>query len=317
MKKTSIVVTLILALGVSGCGSGSSMVTPPSSGSHGASSVHRLSTATRVVKVTKASQVALRKPKEGLGGIPLVNLVLCLFDAPLAGDGAQVNIALAGINAISNGVATPVVTNATPVVVDLISLQNVAQQYAGALPAGSYDTLQLVVDPNASNVVANGTTYPVQFGGVAADAGSYIGIDAPAAFSATSGTVTVTMDFNVLESVALGSGIASIDPQVVTAPNGSDVTGTLVNAAGQPVSSAAVLALDANGNVLNTTVSGADGNFTLHALPAGSATLVIQNAYVSDSGESVVAQGADAAAAAPVPLAIPGGNTIALGSLTD
>ncbi|HTW85155.1 MAG TPA: DUF4382 domain-containing protein [Candidatus Sulfotelmatobacter sp.] len=270
----------------------------------------------------KSTQRGLRMPKNSVGGVGglLVSIIVDLLDAPLAdgGNDAQVNIGLVGINALSNGVATPIVANQTPQVVNLLALQSTAEQYAASLPAGSYDTLQLVVDPTTSSVVYQGQTYPVQFGSLTSDPTSYVGIDAPATFGSDgSANITLTADFNVLESVALDGAIANIDPQLVTATNASDVSGTILNAAGLPVSSAVVLALDANGNVLNSTISANDGTFTLHALSAGSATLVVQNAYVSASGESVSADGADATAPSPLPLAIPGGNTINIGSLTD
>jgi len=58
-----------------------------------------------------------------------------------------VNLALDGVNVLLNGVATPVVTNASPVMVNLLSLQTTAQSYLANVPAGSYDTVELVVDP--------------------------------------------------------------------------------------------------------------------------------------------------------------------------
>lgn len=319
MKALPIALTLAL---LAGCAGSSTSLPTASTPKNTSSSTHHLQTKTQLVKVKKSTQRGLRMPKNSVGGVGglLVSIIVDLLDAPLAdgGNDAQVNIGLVGINALSNGVATPIVANQTPQVVNLLALQSTAEQYAASLPAGSYDTLQLVVDPTTSSVVYQGQTYPVQFGSLTSDPTSYVGIDAPATFGSDgSANITLTADFNVLESVALDGAIANIDPQLVTATNASDVSGTILNAAGLPVSSAVVLALDANGNVLNSTISANDGTFTLHALSAGSATLVVQNAYVSASGESVSADGADATAPSPLPLAIPGGNTINIGSLTD
>ena len=321
MKAQTIAVTLALLFSVAGCG-GSSSTTgalPGSSTQQPASAGrHHLSTKTHVVSVKRSVERGLRVPKD-LGADPF-GFLLELLDAPFVdGDNAQVNLALVGINVLSNGVATPVVVNANEVMVNLLSLQTVAQQYAANLPAGSYDTLQLVVDPSNSTVVLDGVTYPVQFGSLPNDPTTYVGIDAPATFTTGSdSSVTVTADFNVLESVAVTNSVALIDPQLVIATNASDVTGSVVNAAGGPVANAVVLALDPNGNILNSTVSGNDGSFTLEALAAGSVTIVVQNAYVSASGETVAASGADAGAApAPLPLAVTGGNSINIGSLTD
>jgi hypothetical protein len=321
MKAQTIAVTLALLLSVAGCGGSSSTIGAlPGSSVTGSTSSgrHHLVTKTHVVSVKRSVEKSLRVPKDLIGGV--FGLLLDLLDAPFVdGDNAQVNLALVGINVLSNGVATPVVVNSTEVMVNLLSLQTVAQQYAANLPAGSYDTLQLVVDPSNSNVVFDGVTYPVQFGSLPNDPTSYVGIDAPATFTAVDASnVSVTADFNVLESVAIQNSVAQIDPQLVIATNASDVTGSVVNAAGGPVANAVILALDANGNILNSTVTGDDGSFTLEALAAGSATIVVQNSYVSASGETVAATGADAGAApAPLPLAVPGGNTINIGSLTD
>ncbi len=253
---------LASAAGCAGLPSGSAL--PASQSARPVSAAHHLTTATKLVSIPRSSERALRLPKNSLGGIPLVSglLNVLLFDAPLADSSdAQVNLALVGINAISNGVATPIVMNAAPVMVNLLSLQTTAQSYLASVPAGSYDTVQLVVDPSQSNVIQNGTTYPAQFGTLANAAGSYVGIDAPASFTdAPNSTVSVTVDFNVLESVAINGGIAQIDPQLVTSTDGADVAGSVQNAAGQPVAGATVLALDANGNVLNSAISASDGS---------------------------------------------------------
>jgi hypothetical protein len=318
MNKVAIFGSIVLLASAGCAGSPSISSLPASGGGHPASMGRHLSTATKVVPVSKSAESGLRLPKNSLGGIPLLQIVVNLFDAPLAGSDAHVNLALVGINAISNGVSTPIMASASPVMVDLLTLQSTAQTYLANVPAGTYDTVQLVVDPTQSNVVQNGATYPVQFGSLSSGSGSYVGIDAPAAFSgAANSSVAVTVDFNVLESVAINGGIAQIDPQLVTSTDAADVAGSVQNAAGQPVSGAAVLALDANGNVLNSAITAADGSFDIHALGAGSATIVVENSYVSASGATLQATGADGSAPAARPVAITGGAHINIGTLTD
>jgi hypothetical protein len=321
MKIRSTALTLALLAGITGCSGTTSGTLPGATNVHPAStSTHHLSTATHVVRVKRSVQRGLRMPKDVVGGIPyLLGIVVDLLDAPLVDGGdAQVNLGLVGINALSNGVATPIVQNSSPQVVNLLALQQIAQQYVSTLPPGSYDTLQLVVDPTTSSVVYRGVTYPVQFGSVPTASGDYAGIDAAAAFSGSAGgNVTVTADFNVFESVDIEGGVAQIDPQVVTAMNAGDVSGNVVNTAGSAVSNAVVLALDQNGNILNTTVTDDNGSFTLHALGAGSATLVVQNAYTSASGEDATATGADATPPPPLPITVTAGSSLAVGSLTD
>ncbi len=310
--------SLALLVSAAGCAGSPSAGSLPAGTTRPASAAHHLVTATKVVAISKASQNAPRLPKNSLGGIPML-VSIQLFDAPLVdSSNAQVNLALDGVNVLLNGVSTPVVTNASPVMVNLLSLQTTAQSYLANVPAGSYDTVQLVVDPSQSNVVQNGVTYPVQFGTLPNTAGSLVGINAPAAISGgANATVAVTVDFNVLESVAFAGGIAQIDPQLVTATDAADVAGTLQNAAGQPVSGAAVLALDANGNVLNSAITASDGTFDIHALAAGNATIVVENSYTSDSGAVVQATGMDGSATPSLPVAIAGGAHINLGILTD
>jgi hypothetical protein len=318
MNKVAIFGSMVL-LASAGCAGSPSVSSLPASGGHPASAGRHLSTATKVVPVSKASESNLRLPKNSLGGIPLLQVVFDLFDAPLVdGNDAHVNLALVGINALSNGVATPIMANASPVMVDLLTLRTTAQSYLANVPAGTYDTVQLVVDPTQSSVVQNGVTYPVQFGSLSSGSGSYVGIDAPAVFSGIADTsISVTVDFNVLESVAINGGLAQIDPQLVTSTDAADVSGTVKNGSGQPVTGAAVLALDPNGNVLNSAVTAADGTFDIHALGAGSATITVANSYVSASGTAVQATGMDGAAPASVPLAITAGAHINIGTLTD
>jgi hypothetical protein len=318
MKALPIALTLALAAGITGCSGSSTGSLPASPPPHSTSSASRqhLSTATKVVPVKKSIQQQRRMPKDTVGGPP--NMFLLLLDAPLVdGQNAQVNIGLVGINALSNGVVTPIVTYSSPQVVNLLTLENTAQQYAASLPAGSYDTLQLVVDPSTSNVVYWHGTYPMQFGALPSDPGDYAGINAPATFTTSaSGSVTVTADFNVFESVDLENGVALVNPQVVTAIDATDVSGTVLNVAGTPVTDAVVLALDGNGNVLNSTITASDGTFTIQALAPGTVSLVVQNSYTSASGEIVNASGADASPPGPVPLTLTGG-TLNAGTLTD
>ena len=318
MNKVAIFGSIVL-LASAGCAGSPSVSSLPASGGHPASVGRHLSTATKVVPVSKSSESNLRLPKNSLGGIPLLQVVFNLFDAPLVDGGdAQVNLALVGINALSNGVATPIMASASPVMVDLLTLRSTAQSYLANVPAGTYDTVQLVVDPTQSSVVQNGVTYPVQFGSLSSGSGSYVGIDAPAIFSGLAdASISVTVDFNVLESVAISGSLAQIDPQLVITTDAADVAGTVQNGSGQPVAGAAVLALDANGNVLNSAVTAADGTFDIHALGAGSATITVANSYVSASGTAVQATGMDGAAPPSVPLAITAGAHINIGTLTD
>jgi hypothetical protein len=266
-----------------------------------------------------------------LGGV--LSVVVDLLDAPLnLGPGSQVNIALDGVNVLANGVSYPLVTYSSPQIVNLLTLQQVGLSLQGTLPPGSYDALELVVDPTQSNVVtANGTTYPMQFvmgnspwGGHnhhhrnSSGNPALVGLEAPVTFSgASGGSVSIAVDFNVLESVYLSNGVANVNANLAVATQPASISGVVLNAAGQPVTSATVTATDANGKVDNVTTTASDGSFTLHALRAGPYTIGVLNSFTSASGNTVVANGNDTSSGPSLSVDLSPSDQLNVGSLSD
>ena len=109
-------------------------------------------------------------------------------------------------------------------------------------------------------------------------------------------TTSITMDFNVMQSVRFANGTIYVQPSVTAANAAAQVSGKIKNAAGKPVANASVLAMDLTGHLANVTATDSDGKFTLHALPPGAYTIVVKNSYVTASGETITATGNDAGA---------------------
>lgn len=297
------------------------------------------------------TQSSVRHTQDTTGGPPVFGLpatvVVDLFDAPMAlGPNAQVNVAIDGVNVVAEGTAYPLVSYASPQVVNLLQLQQVADAIQGQLPAGSYSSLELLVDPSQSNVVDNqGNTYPMVFrsgkgrwgwsssrrsaprGTASAVRGTedtaggpptLYALAAAVSITAASGNTTdVAVDFNVLESVSIKNGVAYVTANLAAATQPSSVSGVVVNQAGSPVAGATVLATDTNGNVDNTTVTASDGSFTLHALAGGVYTISVDNSYTSASGNTITAIGNDAGAAPSVPIDLAPSDQLNIGTLID
>jgi hypothetical protein len=317
MKVQALALVSALLVAATGCGGSGSTVTPNAQTETQGQGTKHLDTHTTVVPIDAKAQSSLRMPDNSIGGVPMMQVDMNLMDAPLPA-GSQVNIALAGINVLKNGVTTPVVMFAIPSMIDLMSLQVVAKQYIGSVPAGTYDTLQLVVAPPLSSVYAGHQVYPVEVGTGAGSFGPLVGINVPFVISGTAGSVVnVTADFNVFESVSLQNNVAVIAPQLVVATGAGEIDGTVQNNYGGSVSNAAVVALDQYGNIINSTISANDGTFRLHALGVGTVTLQVWNQYYTGSGWYYTANNYDKHANPSQSVNVTGGSVINLGIIQD
>jgi len=265
---------------------------------------------------------------QGLGGLPTLDTIFAILDAPRFAAGAQINVAILGVQAIgADGVAYSIVSYPAPVVVNLLNYQTSALVLGhNTIPSQAYTTLRLVVQASSSSLLAWGTKYPVNFGyfdhsHTFTPAPSDIAtIDFAVKMDATTGNPIVLADFNTVESVKLRDGQAYIGSRIAAAPWDSSavITGTVVNNVGAPVGSAVVAVLDSSGNVVNTTLANDDGTFEIHAIPGGSYQVMVYNDYTTDSGDEILASGADSAANVTGPLiAVPGGFSINIGNIRD
>ena len=122
----------------------------------------------------------------------------------------------------------------------------------------------------------------------------------------------VNVDFNLMESLTppsidtgrgQGNRLASdethgglaltVRPTLFVAANanGGQITGTVLNSHGRPVSNAVVVAVDDNGQVGNTIATDASGKFLLHTLAAGTYRLDVYNEYTNSAGADLSSEG--------------------------
>jgi Carboxypeptidase regulatory-like domain/Domain of unknown function (DUF4382) len=262
------------------------------------------------------------------GGTPTFTGDMEFLDAPNFGPGAQINLAIVGVQAMSAGTAYDLVTYDTAVVINTLDFQRESLVLgSNNLPAQSYDGVRLMIDTSQSNVVSNGQTYPMTFGSFdpsthafQASSATVASFDVAMPFDGTAGSVHLLMDFNAVDSIALVNGVAQVGPALV-GTNGAHsavIAGSVVNNAGAPVSSATVQAIRPDGSVAATTESANDGSFELHAIRSGSYQVVISNNYVTRHGHIITSSNADTTDALPgIPVTIPDGYRADLGQVKD
>jgi len=329
-------IALLSALVMAGCSGGASQVNSGVRLPAGASLRPLSLTQTTSPAVSAATNLvttsAKRQRQNSVSGVPtvgstpppLIELIIDLLDAPLT-NASQVNLAVVGVNATAGNVATPVISFASPVVVNVLDYQSTALILGGAaVPAGSYSGVQLIVDPTQSSVVANGQTYPVTFGaytrgGFVASSNAVQAINYALPFSASSGTVNLLLDFNAADSVNLTGGVAQIAPAGTGTPwqRAGAIGGTLVSSSGDPVQYATAVVADAYGNTVGVSTSDQNGNFYVHAIPAGTYTVTIENAFTNSAGSVYQASDGSTGSLAPVTVDVPAGYLVSLGQVAD
>ena len=318
--KSIFAVGFAAALALGGCGSshGSAPAVPRSAISGQSHQVH--------VRHLKNG----RRPQDLLGGAPglrLFSISISLFDAPLVGataGNASFNAGILGVDAVDSiGDSWQLIANSSPQVVNLLDLQNRSMEMGGgSLPAGTYPSVQLLLDPATTTVTYNGQTYPARFTDPNHPwwdpAQTIEAVNIPLTISSAGDeTLTATLDFNVFQSANLADGVVYLTPTVAGGMGSPTINGKVANAAGQPVSNATVIATDSHGVVANTTVTGADGSFHIRGINPGSYTVSVVNTFTTNAGVTVTASGADEGAA-PSVQAVVGPNTqLTLATLRD
>ena len=331
MKRTALLaLTGIVALSACG-GGGSNAGLPAYSAPRSAATVSMapyqipVVTDPGVQAAERAFKATLRDPKTSYGGVPTVALII---DAPMFGPGAQVNIAVTGVNAIAGGSSYPIVSYASPVLVNVLNYQTSALQLGSStLPAIAYDGVQYVVDPSQSSVVVNGVRYPVKFGTFANRTFTPSTASLATLYFATpaDGTlgqpITFVMDFTASHWVKLRNGIAEIgmSGKATTQSRSAAIAGKVVNAAGLPVSGATVAAYAADSTRVRTALSAADGTFELHAIDGGTYSVRVYNTFAPDDADDVlVATGNDPGDSIPaLTVNVPAGFRVDLGQIKD
>lgn len=258
-------------------------------------------------------------PDDTLGGVGnfaggamngLLNILLT--DAPPQIGGmtpTAINLGIDSVSVVADGHVIMLQQFSTPYVVNVLATQGDPASIAmGQVAQTAYDRLQFTVDVASSNVVANGQTYPIQF---LTNTQTQSTVDAGFSTKTTGNSQTVTMsvkgaflvdgnpaqaiqaDFNALESLAMSNGQIVARPTLFAVPQAltGDATGTVESRSGTPVQGAVVVAVDALGNVDNTTSTDQNGNFHLHTIAGGLYCLYVFNEYTTASGQNLNASG--------------------------
>ena len=254
-----------------------------------------------------------RQAKELVGGGP-ASVSVALYDAPLSGAGLSVNVGLDSIALVdASGNVSPIVQYSTPSVVNLLSLQQTALAIQGQVSADTYASVQITLDPSTSQLTLGSLSLPLF-----PNAGAPVVVNSPLYANVQPGaSISITLDFNLVQSLLFQGNRAAMQPIVYAAINAGNLSGTVVNGNGQAVPDAVVSATDANGNVDNVTVTNANGAYTLHALSAGTYTISVNNTYTNPLGRTFTAKGADAGAAPSTSATVVQGQTTTVGTLTD
>ena len=339
MKRIGTVgVILALIVALSGCSGSSGGSLPSTNVGVTSQTTSGAAPASNTPTGSKHSQSVLG----GVGNLLAGTLAILLGDAPpVLGNMnvTQINLGIDAINVVYQGQVTTLATYSTPYVVNVMSNGGQPSSIGiGQLYSGDYDHIQFVVDTGTSNIVANGTTYPINFQ-VGAATQSTAGAGSGTVTTGNSTTITMTVggafmiggdpaaavmaDFNAVESLnqnSQGQIVAQPTLFAVATANAGQVDGQILNANGQPVTNAIVVALNAHGHVANTVNTDANGNFNLHTINAGTYQLVIYNNYTTASGQNILASGADSSQGASFQgpsVTVTAGQTTQVGTLND
>ncbi len=278
---------------------------------------------------TRADSAGNRQKKDSLGGLPTFGIDISLLDAPIFGAGAQVNLAVIGVQAVSNGTPYDIASYTSPVLINVLALQRAALPLGqSTLPAMHYDAIRMIVDPAQSNIVFNGNSLPMSFGffessshAFTASGAPVANIDFPLSIDGTTGNQSFLIDFNAFESVAISGSGAQIGQTKAAAQEttAAVISGNVVNSSGSAVSGATVIAHNPDGSVAGSTQTANDGTFQIHALTAGTYSISVHNSYVTQAGTNVQASGvSNQNASQTLPASnIPAGYQLNVGTITN
>jgi hypothetical protein len=275
---------------------------------------------------------------------------VALVDAPFATSGitvTAVNLGILKVETVGSGAApTAFATNASPQVVNILNYTSVSAplSFAGTIPTGTYTQLRFVLDTATTTISytdANGTAHnnvPLSIPSAttsgygnnsstdAGDGQGTAGVKVNVALTAAAGTTYgFVVDFNALHSIVVTGGSSpqfTMKPVLVATAQATSgaIAGTVKSQTGTAVSGAEVDAQQ-GGTTVNSTVTAADGTFTINALPAGSYTLVVKNTYTTLGGTANTALGYDASVGATLTVSasviVTAGQTAQAGTITD
>jgi len=331
---------LVSVLAVSGCasGGGSQASTAPSGPAQTQGTGIRYVPFSIPLLNDSAIQSSLssaRNTQNSIGNVPTVIAVdvpvtVGLVDAPLF-NLSQVNLAIERVNAISNlGTAqqteTALVVYPGEATVNVLNYQQSAANLGISLiPTGSYDAVELVVDPSNSSVVTtSGQKLPMVFGtfthgNFSESTSSHYSLVFNYDFDPSVGLNNLLLDVNVENSLNVGTKGAAFGASLFAA-NGNTagaIGGTIVEPNGTPVQNATAVVTDANGNLMGLAPTDQNGNFTVHALPAGTYVVTIYEKYVTAAAMTVTASDGMTGTLGPWQVNVPAGFEANIGTIKD
>ena len=292
------------------------------------------------------SEPYVMRPMDVVGG-PTNRLNVLLGDAAPNISGytlKRLDLGIREIDAIQNGQVTVLASYDQPRVVNVLAHQDDnGESVANANVAQvTYQQLRLVVDVASSSAKFEGERpMPVDFlVNVASSSSAGAGTttlttsDGPGAvdmlvtqpFSIPADhTQSVRVDFNAFEALALDTaGNLLARPALFVAPvdDMGSVRGRVLNANGNPVANATIVAVSPDGSVANTDWTDDKGRFRIGTLRSGTYKLVIYNAYTTAAGRVVTASGESAGNTSVQSFSGPsvtvtGGQTTAAGTIAD
>jgi Carboxypeptidase regulatory-like domain/Domain of unknown function (DUF4382) len=252
-----------------------------------------------------------------------------------------------GIKAVNVGIDQIIVTDlygnqttvaqySTPEVINVMAYQNgnTTPIGQGNVAETTYASMTIVVDTASSNILGGASvTRPIAFENESTLSTSGFGSSTTTApygpgqvaitfnspFQTTGSSVSLDVDFNVMESILPGR-VTQIRPSLTVAQQGYEgsIAGNLTNASGNPVTNAVVTATDSQGNIDASTYTDSNGNFLLHTLTADTYTLTVYNQYVSATGWTINAANPTSTGTVSGPsVTVTPGQTSQVGTIAD
>jgi phosphatidate phosphatase APP1 len=118
-----------------------------------------------------------------------------------------------------------------------------------------------------------------------------IDVTVNAPFTVGSNAASVMADFNLTESLNQTGNTIVVRPTLSAASASSQISGSVINAYGQPVPGVTVVAVGSNGAAVNSAATDANGGFDIDALGADTYRLAVYNTYTNAAGYKTYASG--------------------------
>jgi hypothetical protein len=247
-----------------------------------------------------------------LGGVTGSVLTLLGDAAPVLNGKplAHFYIGVREIDAIVNGQSVMLGSSSTPAQMDLLAYQNGSANWMTQtnIPSQTYSQLRYVLDMNSTQAIfTDGSTLSIAFStnntksvsGMGASTTTVVDQTYPnaidvtvnAPFTVGSNAASVMADFNLTESLNQTGNTIVVRPTLSAASASSQISGSVINAYGQPVPGVTVVAVGSNGAAVNSAATDANGGFDIDALGADTYRLAVYNTYTNAAGYKTYASG--------------------------